>query len=60
MICQSCKKKPSTGILFDLCDECWEVFDAKVQAAKDKGQMYDVPDAEIAFLCDELVDRKKN
>ena len=33
MLCRRCQKRESTGILIHLCDECFDEWEAEVQAS---------------------------
>lgn len=57
MTCQICKKRPSTGIIFEMCDECFDEFAAKVEAAPEK---YTPTEAEVAAIAEPFIDRSKN
>jgi hypothetical protein len=55
--CQICKKRPSTGIIFAMCDECFEEFERKVAAAPGEG--YVPTDREVESINEPWIDRSK-
>lgn len=56
-ICQMCKKRESTGIIFAMCDECFDEFEKKIP--KDGGK-YTPTDEEVAAINEPFIDRSKS
>lgn len=55
MMCTICKLRESTGIIFQMCDECFEEFAARVEA-----EGYVPTEAEVASINEPFIDRSKN
>jgi hypothetical protein len=58
MTCQICKKRPSTGIIFEMCDGCFDEFEKKVMASPREG--YVPTEAEVEAINEPWIDRSKN
>lgn len=58
IMCRVCGKYESTGMLIELCDDCFEEFEEKVFSDPDKKFVPD--DTELEYFSDDVVDRKKN
>lgn len=58
MNCQICKKRPSTGIIFAMCDECFAEFEAKVAQSPEEG--YVPSPAEVEAINEPWIDRSGN
>lgn len=54
-ICQICKKRESTGIIFAMCDECFDEFEKKIPT---EGS-YRPTDAEVQAINEPFIDRSK-
>jgi len=55
-ICQVCKAKESTGVIFAMCDDCFDAFEAKLP--KD-GSKYVPTDIEVQAINEPFIDRSK-
>lgn len=60
MNCRSCKNKPATGTIFDLCDECFNKFEAKIYANSTPDTKYNLSDGEADFINNNFIDRSKS
>lgn len=58
MTCQICKNRPSTGIMFAMCDECFDEFERRVHANPE--QKYVPTDSEVAAINEPFIDRSKS
>lgn len=51
-LCTRCGKRESTGFVFAMCDECFDAFEAQVQAANRDLKQIEI-DAQAAFIVPE-------
>jgi hypothetical protein len=56
MTCQICKKKPSTGIIFAMCDECFDEFEKRIP---EEGG-YVPTEAEVEAINEPFIDRSRS
>ncbi len=47
MMCKICKLRPSTGVIIQMCDPCFDDFEARSLAATIQGGSYEPSDAEV-------------
>jgi hypothetical protein len=61
-LCRRCRERPSTGALVELCDPCFDAWEAEVHAAAAASPdgRYALPDAEVEYLSDRAADRRRN
>ena len=60
-LCRMCRKSAATGIIFELCDPCMDLFEADVERRRlATGDLVALTDDEIEFLNEPFVDRRKN
>ena len=60
MTCRRCKVRPKEGAIFDLCESCFDPFEAHIDAHAGPDGRYQLSDVELEFLPDGLVDRSRN
>jgi hypothetical protein len=55
-LCRKCGLRPSTGIIFDLCDPCWDEFEEQIKLSG-PGK-YKPTDKELEYVAEGFLDRK--
>jgi hypothetical protein len=57
--CVSCRERPATGVIFQLCDACFDAFEARVEAhVAATGQPYPLSDREFEAVNEPIARRK--
>lgn len=54
MNCRKCRSRPSTGVLIDLCDPCFDAWEADIRAraAASPDEKVDATDLDVEFMSD--------
>ena len=58
-LCRKCHARPSTGVVFDLCDPCFDDFESTIAAgatASENGK-YTPTSAELEYVNEPFIDR---
>ena len=57
--CRKCHARPSTGVVFDLCDPCFDEFEAVIAqgSAASENRKYTPTDAELEYVNEPFIDR---
>ena len=55
--CRKCHLRPATGVVFDLCDSCFDEFEAKLQREANAEGYYTPTEAEIVYVNEPFVRR---
>lgn len=61
-MCRKCGERVSTGVLIELCDPCFDEFEAKINSESERSASgrYVPSDRELEYLHDSQVDRSKS
>ena len=60
MLCRKCQKSEATGIVFDLCDPCFDDFEKKINQNIGQDGKYRLENKEFEYLADDFCNRSQN
>lgn len=58
MKCIRCKEREATGIIFDLCEPCFAIFEAKINEHATASGSYRPEDKELEYIAEPFIRRK--
>ncbi len=58
-LCRMCKKRESTGVIFAMCDECFDAFEKRTKENQNESGKYVPTDAEVEAINEPFIDRSK-
>ena len=58
MKCVMCKERDATGIIFDLCDPCFTIFEEKINKHAAASGSYSPEDKELEYVADPFIRRR--
>lgn len=58
-LCRKCRLRAATGYIFDLCDPCFDEFEAQIARGANESESgkYTPTDAEVEYVNEPFIDR---